>query len=306
MFVVRAFFRGWLQAFRFPGLWSLKWLIHLIMTSLVALPIATILWSHPSPAAHDPSFSLSGLWVLWLQSWPALKVSALPMALALGVVLAADGFVSGGIFRTLCTGQRTPWSEFWANCGRFFFSILGVTLLSGIFFVLVVVIPSLFLYLGIEPFKAWADGGVLSTVLDGLWMLIVLFLVSLGARVTDYARIMVCGPHEREVFRSFGHAISFVARYQGGTLLLWLFFVTLSGLFFWSMVWSDDLARLIPIQAVAVHLIFGQLLVLLRIGSRLASWSAFLDYASAVGSRDETNEVDVATLPSVTPQRAES
>lgn len=146
------------------------------------------------------------------------------------IVLLSWTFMNGGILdRYLNPEDSRVRGRFLSSCGRYFFRLLRIVLIS-------LAIYYLFFTHAISPLQDWvADGarGARSELATMLWALGIYTLAGgtliLCGILLDYARIIVVAEDRRSVLISCVRSVRFVLRHPISTVSLYLFLLVVSG-----------------------------------------------------------------------------
>jgi hypothetical protein len=203
-------------------IWLLLWALTLAFALTMVLPGAALLyvrlghslWASEMLGNFDPQ-SVSEF-LGQTGSWPLMAAAPLA-ALALGTYLLLVTFFSGGALTIFCERQ-SPFAAdtFWAGCGRNFWRLVRLLLVSLACYGL---LAGINLGLGAAGQKLWGEGMAERPLVlfgwarAGVTALLVLFL----NMVFDYARIRLVAEDGRATLRTSCAALKFVLRHFGTT-----------------------------------------------------------------------------------------
>ncbi|MCH8959859.1 MAG: HupE/UreJ family protein, partial [Bacteroidetes bacterium] len=126
-----------------------------------------------------------------------LAIAVSPIAV---IFLLLNVYLTGGILAAMDAQARMTWAAFFAACGKFFFPIIGVTVLTAILAGLLIVLP----YIGLDKLHGIvtenAATSQTSFIFTWVWWVIVALLASWVLRVHDYARILLVTEPGRKLF----------------------------------------------------------------------------------------------------------
>jgi hypothetical protein len=286
--LLSAFVGGWHDAFRMPLVLTVLWLINLLSAAFALSYLYRMLADYLERSGlHESAFSI-------LQPVDVLEfmlahkersfVAILPFLLAGAGYMAFKMFMAGGILERLKNGPRCSWRHFLAACQRYFWKFVLISGLTGGFLLAIFAGFGYIVSRGISYLWDVASGPSLIFGANLGYGILLFLLVSVGARVYDYARIaLVLAPQQRS-FRTFWQAIRFTWRHQVVSFLLWLMFFILSfGVF---AIFARLTAHLPAdsMKAVRWQFLFGQIIVGLRIICRIAAFGAQMRFLKTVSA----------------------
>lgn len=216
--------------------------------------------------AHDMAANLDLSWLSELYAgsgalpWvPVFTVMAVAAAIYLIVYL----FLLGGALQVFCTGE-----SFFAGCGRNFWRLVRLTIVSILFYVAVLIVSGRLAALGRA---IWGQGSVETPLVYWNWGRAALILVLLGFvnMVFDYARVILVTDDRRNAFRVAIDAFRFVFRNLGRTAGLYIVVSAIAILFFAAYLAVSSPVTQTSMGMVLLLLLIRQAMVLAKIWSRL-------------------------------------
>ena len=285
LLVFVCYFRGWAVAIAMPGVLSLKWFVNASFALSLGFGAAKIFYDTFANSAAVESiagempFGVAADFLLYnIGGIRELAIAAAPIVV---IFLLLNVYLTGGILAAMDTPVRMTWAAFFAACGRFFFPIAGVTVLTAILAGLLVVLP----YIGLEKLHGIvtenATTSQTSFIFTWVWWVIVALLASWVLRVHDYARILLVTEPGRKLFTTYASGMRFAARHLMATFVLWLAFMCTPLLFLYA--YREGTVYLGDDTLLKVLLVFalGQLFVLLRIAAFVARLAGQMRFLSA-------------------------
>ncbi len=264
MAIWRSFWKGWARA---TALWPVVILLYLVGTALgliMAIPPANQLAQVFGHSAMAPD--LMGPYSLdWLIEVPGSRDAlSFPWPLYLlvpALFLLVGTFLRGGTLATLVWGAPPfRWTNFFADCARFF----GRFLLLLLLFIPGLILVGL-LYLGINLLLNLAPDGIATA----LRLAVLSFLLFLLLLAMDYARISLVVEPERSTWRHAGRGGRFLLRRFPQVLLLEIGFLLVAALF--GAIYPS-LLQFTPLDATTfLAPLVQQLVILLLTWQRVAT-----------------------------------
>jgi hypothetical protein len=261
-------------------LWLLFYVATTVPAAVLAAAAMTVLWGslgHSAWAARMAgNFDLEWIGEMIAQygavpAWPILAALAGAFAIAEVIYL----FLLGGALQLFCAREPFSMTGYFGGCGRNFWRLVRLALVSCIFYALVLAIGSLMAAIGR---KIWGEGSEAAPLICWGWFRAAVLLCLLGYvnLVFDYARIRLVAEDSRKAFRvafgSFGFVSTNFGSAAGLYIVTWAIALALIGVYFGLS------AALSGAAAAAILLLFvvRQATVLGRI------WSRLLFYAGGV------------------------
>jgi len=263
---------------RMRGLWWVLYLCNLAFAGLLAAPVFGLLgrWLDYSLYAEELRKKFEPQVIAeWLYAAPVVPPLLLPLLLAGATLyLPLSIFLTSGTLALFnAPPARFTLAAFFQACGRHFFGLLRLFLLSLPFYVL-----ALAVYAGLGRL---AEGRLQDLTVEWpaalvQWGRVVVALSLLAAvnLVFDYARIFYVAEGGPRAWRAAGHAARFVLAHPLRAPGLYAL-IALIGLAVWGvyLLVAGTLGRLAGAPAVLLFLL-QQLFILARLGVRLLFLSA--------------------------------
>jgi hypothetical protein len=277
MTIAQALRRGAAQLNAAKGLWFVFYAV----TTALALSIAGAAIAigfdslGASAWAQELAGNLSFQWPAELFANHGLSVflPALVAALAVFALAAvAHVFLLGGAIQLFSSRERFSMQAFFAACGKHFGRLVKLTLVSLVFYGLVMAIGSLLSFVGD---KAWGEGSVQTPLVYWGWFRLAVLACLYGYvnLVFDYARIRMISTGSRGAWRAAFTSFRFVWRNRGRTIglyaALWLIALVIIAA---SLAASRVAQR--SILLVLLLLLVRQILVIGKVWSRLLFYAA--------------------------------
>lgn len=285
--LLSAFVGGWRDTFRMPLILVVLWLINLLSAAFALSFLWGILKNYLEHSGlHERTFTVlqpDDVLEFMIARKERLLVAIFPFLLAGAVYGIVKMFIAGGILERLKNGPRCSWRHFFAACRRYFWKFI---LLSGLAGGVLLAMLAGFDYIASRGMNyVWdvASGPPLIFGLNLGYGVLLFLLISVGARVYDYARIvLVLDPQQRSL-RAFWQAIRFTWRYQIVSFLLWVVFLALSLGMFAIFARLTAYFPADSMQAVGWQFLFGQIVVGLRIVCRIAALGTQMRFLQSPG-----------------------
>lgn len=259
-------------------LWALLWVFHLAVAATIAIPLATLASDNVARSVWASSLArqLDFAWIAEaMEHWNGLPMITTGYAIAAAAVLIllSNTFFAGGAL-TVLADESQPYTprRFYEGCGRYFWRLFRLFLVSLICYALVLAASGI---LNKIANKIWGDGMVAAPLVHFSYFRFVLAcsLLALVNMVFDYAKIRMVRENRRSAFGAAVWAWKFV--YRNFNLASRLFLALLGlGVLFALVYWA--IRAVLPESAVGWLLLvflFQQAFVLARIGLRLMFWS---------------------------------
>jgi hypothetical protein len=228
--------------------------------------------------AREMTGNLDVSWLSELSAAGALPGTPITVILigtgALSIIVYL--FLLGGALQVFCTGE-----PFFAGCGRNFWRLVRLTLISLVFYAGVLVAYS---RIGAVGRKIWGEGSVDTPLMYWGWFraAVVLCLFGLVNLVFDYARISLVAEDQRKALHATVAATRFVWKNFRGTAGLYGVVCVIAALFFAAYLGISHSFAQTSLGLVLLLLLVRQAMVFAKIWSRLLFYTAGLEMYTAL------------------------
>ena len=220
--------------------------------------------------AHEMAGNLDAAWLSEL----AAAHGSLPVAPVLAVLTGVGAvwlvvylFLLGGAIEALCAG-----GSFFGGCGRNFWRMVRLALISAVFYVVVWMVYRL---LGAVGRKIWGEGSEATPMVHWGWFsaAAALCLAGLVNVVFDYARVLMVAEGRRSSWGATFAAFGFVRRNAGRTVGLYVLVCAIAAALFAAYLAVSHTVAQSSMALVLVLFLARQAMVLAKIWSRLLFYS---------------------------------
>lgn len=267
MGILGTYLSGWRLSFRQLKLWGLLYFLNILFALVVSFPVFQFLNDKLSHSLElDKLLDHFDFTVFndILNYHGDILGFVSSQGLITGLVyLLLSIFLVGGILCVFVSRVRSDEpSNFWSGGARYYWRILGLTILF-------LLLQALTVFLFFTLFNVLTNGGLerfysermiyqRAVVVFAIWSLV----ANVFWMVQDYAKVIMVHD-DASLFASIGRAFKFVFKNFGRTFLLYLLNFLTFALVFW-LYWRTPGAN-----ALALSLVIGQLFLLFRIGCKL-------------------------------------
>jgi hypothetical protein len=235
MGVFKSLFAGAGTTIRKPRVPLILYVVNLLFSVAVAVPFLAIVQAELGHSFLGSNVRPADL--VWLAEAALKYGAALPALLAGFLVsaflyLALQTFLNGGVVgRLLDVEGRTTLTEFFGDCGRYFWRFVRLFLVSLVFLLLTLGVFMRLVSALIRPLTEGAVTEWVPLVLSNLHLLVALLLLSIVRMVVDYSRIAVVADEERRALKALRHAVTFLRKrfFRAWAIYLLVVAATLAG-----------------------------------------------------------------------------
>jgi hypothetical protein len=266
--------------------WLLAWALTLAFALLIALPVAAVLYKSLGHSLYAGPMS-QNFDIAWLAefrnasgNWPMAAVSP-ALVLLFAAYLLMTTFVSGGALAVFTREEPA----FWAGCGRYFWRLLRLLLVSLVCYAFVFAVYN---SLGRAGHWIWGRGMLERPLVLFGWgrAAAVLLLFLFVNMIFDYAKIRLVAENRRSALSAARAAFHFVCRRPGTTLATYALISSLAAVFagcYWLL--SGALPRTALVW-LALVLIVQQAFVAFRVWLKLLYLAAQVEVWRRCGTKE--------------------
>lgn len=280
-----AFIAGWNEAVRMPGILAFKWCVNGLLAGGAMLAFGILLRQYLAHSAlQELSFGklradeVLEFLLAYKDQW---FMVALSFFCAGSVYLCFNLYLTGGVLEQLRNGGSPSWARFFKACNHYLWKLLLIAVLECILFFLLIPLPNYALYRILRWIAKHTLGPM--PLFWAVWVygLMMFLLVSIGARVYDYARIALFLEPHRGTLRSFARAVVFTLRFGMSSLLLWTALIVTPLLVLAAFTHLTVRFEPETMLSLGVYFILGQVVILIRIAGGVAALGAQMRFMQA-------------------------